>query len=92
MASPEQQWLNSRAARCVKKAESGDKAHPAGDYTRQGLEPYGGAWQFSVGTWVWLGFTGYPYLASPATQDRAAYDLWLRVGFRWWQTASGCGV
>lgn len=87
----EQRWLNSPAARCVKWAESKD------NYTEGGLEPYGGAWQFSVSTWqakppYGIGETGLPNEASPARQDAAAYKLWRLAGWGQWETAPGCGV
>ena len=88
----EQLWLESRAARCVMRAESGDTAHPAGDYRRGGAEPHGGAWQFSDLTWHDIGFAGLPYDASPATQNNAAFKLWRLYGWGQWQTAAGCGV
>lgn len=90
--SPEATWLASRAARCIKRDESGDPAHPSGDYTRGGDEPYGGAWQFSVQTWKGIGFAGVPNQASPAVQDAAAFKLFTVAGYVEWETASGCGV
>lgn len=52
---------------CIRHAESGD------DYTKAtGYEPFGGAYQFSLVTWRFLGFRGLPSQASPSTQDRAA--------------------
>lgn len=91
-STAEQRWLDSRPARCIKRAESGDPAHPDGDYTRGGDEPEGGAWQFSLATWRWIGFSGYPNQATPATQDRAAFKLFTLVGYSQWETAAGCGA
>ena len=62
------------------------------------LAHHGGAYQFSVGTWQGLGFSGVPNQASSQTQDRAALALYaydLRVtGNPWsaWETAPGCGL
>ena len=79
--------------RCIRQAESG------GDYRKaNGLELYGGAYQFDPRTWTALGFPGVPSSASPAVQDRAAlkeYAWALRYfgnGFQPWQTAPSCGV
>ena len=77
---------------CIRQHESG------GDYQIGGMEPYGGAYQFSVGTWQGLGFSGVPNQASSQTQDRAALALYaydLRVtGNPWsaWETAPMCGL
>jgi hypothetical protein len=77
---------------CIREHESGD------DYQSGGLEPYGGAYQFSVTTWRGLGFAGVPNKASSAVQDAAALALYawdLRVtGNPWyaWQTAPACGL
>ncbi|GEM_PF-6690608 len=84
--TPEQQWLATRAAKCVKWAESRDEYRIGGD------EPHGGAWQFSVSTWHGIGESGMPNEASPAEQDAAAYKLWLLAGWDQWETAAGCGV
>ena len=89
--TPEQRWLATPAARCVRWAESRD------EYTIGGDEPHGGAWQFSVSTWqakppYGIGETGLPNEASPAVQNAAAYKLWRLAGWSQWQTAPGCGV
>lgn len=79
--------------------ESRDQLHPEGDYTRSdGPEPWGGAYQFSLTTWAWIGFSGLPSQSSPETQDRAAVELyrWSVIhqgnGFAMWQTAPSCGL
>ncbi len=79
-------WLASPGTQCVLKAES--RWH----YRIGGMEPYGGAWQFSVVTWQAIGFSGLPNQASPATQNNAAYKLWTLVGYSQWETAAGCGL
>ena len=62
----------------------------------QALNPtgqYRGAYQFSVRTWDWLAGTHYPELvgvdpakASPADQDRMAYQLYEINGWNPWPT------
>jgi hypothetical protein len=79
-------WLALPGTECIKQAESG------GNYSEGGDEPYGGAWQFSVGTWWSVGMTGYPNQQPPAVQDEGAYRLYLRDGYSQWETAPGCGV
>lgn len=71
---------------CIRRKESG------GNYLSAGLEPHGGAYQFSVDTWQGLGFTGYPNQASPKVQDQAALKQYGQSGFLAWQTAPGCGL
>lgn len=88
----EQMWLALPSTRCIARAESGDPAHPEGDYTRGGMEPYGGKWQFSVTTFQGLGFSGLPNAAPPVEQDHAAYVDFTLNGASQWQTAAGCGV
>lgn len=92
-STPEQAWVNSGPVRCIRRAESGDAAHPAGDYQRtDGPEPDGAAYQFNLKTWMGIGGRGLPSSAAPAEQDYRAYLLWLKYGFSQWQTAPGCGV
>ena len=49
---------------------------------------YYGAYQFSPLTWWWLGYTGYPHNASPATQDQAVRDLYALQGWSPWPACS----
>lgn len=79
--------------RCIRQKESGDNYAEAA-----GPEPYGGAYQFSVATWRALGFTGLPFEAPKATQDRAALELYAWAAryehdpWQPWETAALCGV
>lgn len=45
---------------------------------------YYGAYQFAVGTWRKLGYTGFPHEASPAIQDEAARRLQAKSGWGQW--------
>ena len=49
---------------------------------------YYGAYQFALGTWRGLGYSGRPDLASPATQDAAARELQARSGWGQWPACS----
>jgi hypothetical protein len=69
-------WLELR------DCESGD--HYADD-TGNG---YYGAYQFSLGTWEGLGYSGLPSEASPAVQDEAARRLQARSGWGQWPACS----
>ena len=59
------------------------------------MEPYGGAYQFSVTTWQYLGFSGMPNEASSATQDAAAFKLYRIAGLwsseSWLSDYAKCG-
>lgn len=54
------------------------------DYTANTGNGYYGAYQFSPVTWWWLGYSGWPHLASPAVQDQAVRDLWEIMGWSPW--------
>jgi hypothetical protein len=49
---------------------------------------YYGAYQFSLGTWEWLGYWGYPHEAPPEVQDQAALDLYYYDGWNPWPACS----
>ena len=62
----------------LRKCESGDR------YSLNSGNGYYGAYQFAIGTWQRLGFTGYPHEASPAVQDAAAKKLQAKSGWGQW--------
>lgn len=49
---------------------------------------YYGAYQFKLGTWQNLGFTGFPHAATPAVQDEAARALQAKAGWGQWGECS----
>jgi resuscitation-promoting factor RpfB len=49
---------------------------------------YYGAYQFALGTWQRLGFTGFPHQASPDVQDAAARKLQAKAGWGQWPACS----
>lgn len=58
-----------------------------------GLEPYGGAYQFSLSTWRSLGGRGLPSQAPPSEQDSLALKLWRERGWEPWPESSRlCGL
>ncbi|WP_416211384.1 transglycosylase family protein [Frankia sp. Cas3] len=69
----------------LRQCESG------GNYGANTVNGYYGAYQFSLGTWQSLGYTGLPSAASPGTQDEAAIKLAARSGFGQWP-ACGKGM
>lgn len=69
---------------CIRLHESGDRFNtPAAP---------GGAYGFLEGTWLSLGYSGYPYQASPAVQDQAVLFLYNELGWQPWSTRFVCGL
>lgn len=66
----------------LRQCESG------GDYADDTGNGYYGAYQFSLGTWESLGYSGLPSDASPAEQDAAAQQLQARSGWGQWPVCS----
>ena len=62
----------------LRQCESG------GNYRINTGNGYYGAYQFALGTWRGLGYSGMPHQAAPATQDAAARDLQARSGWGQW--------
>ena len=61
----------------------------SGDYTADTGNGYYGAYQFEIGTWQSLGYSGYPNEASPAVQDQAVARLYAARGWTPWP---GCSL
>ena len=59
-----------------------------GNYADNTGNGYYGAYQFSLGTWHGLGFSGLPSNAPPAVQDQAAQELQARSGWGQWPACS----
>ncbi len=51
-----------------------------------------GAYQFDLPTWLSVGGSGYPNLATPAEQDRRALILYRQRGWQPWQCATILGL
>lgn len=66
----------------LRQCESG------GNYAENTGNGYYGAYQFSLGTWESLGYSGLPSSASPAEQDAAAQALQARSGWGQWPVCS----
>jgi hypothetical protein len=66
----------------LRQCESG------GNYTENTGNGYYGAYQFSLGTWASLGYSGLPSSAPPAVQDAAAQALQARSGWGQWPVCS----
>ena len=66
----------------LRQCESG------GDYSDNTGNGYYGAYQFSLGTWQSIGYSGLPSDAAPAVQDQAAQQLQARSGWGQWPSCS----
>jgi hypothetical protein len=58
------------------------------DYAENSGNGYYGAYQFSLGSWSAVGYSGLPSNASPAVQDAAATKLLNRAGWHSWPACS----
>ena len=58
------------------------------DYTIDTGNGYYGAYQFSLETWEWLGYWGWPNEAPPEVQDQAALDLYNYSNWDAWPSCS----
>jgi len=66
----------------LRQCESG------GNYATNTGNGYYGAYQFSLATWLGLGYSGLPSNAPPAVQDAAAQQLQARSGWGQWPACS----
>ncbi|MGH8988215.1 MAG: hypothetical protein ACRDXC_06410 [Acidimicrobiales bacterium] len=69
---------------CIRQYESGDQ------YNSPTVP--GGAYGFLEMTWLSLGYSGWPYQASPWVQSRAALFLHNELGWQPWGTRFVCGL
>ncbi len=67
------------------------RVHESGDRFNSPTAP-GGAYGFLEGTWLSLGYSGWPYEASPAVQSQAALFLYNELGWQPWSTRFVCGL
>jgi murein L,D-transpeptidase YcbB/YkuD len=59
-----------------------------GNYQANTGNGFYGAYQFDLGTWHGLGYSGLPSDASPSTQDAAARELQSERGWQPWPACS----
>ena len=67
------------------------RLHESGDRFNSPTAP-GGAYGFLEGTWLSLGYSGWPYEASPTVQSQAALFLYNELGWQPWSTRFVCGL
>ncbi len=69
---------------CIRQHESDD------EYNSPTVP--GGAYGFLESTWVAIGYSGWPYQASPEVQSQAALFLYDELGWEPWSTRFVCGL
>jgi len=67
------------------------RLHESGDRYNSPTAP-GGAYGFLEGTWLSLGYTGWPYQAPAWVQDQAVLFLHAELGWQPWSTRFVCGL
>ena len=75
-AVPAQAWSRWDEPPTAENLEALRWCESTNDYSIDTGNGYYGAYQFSLETWWWLGYEGWPSEASPEVQDRAALDLY----------------
>ena len=87
-ATPAQAWSRYDALPTPENLEALRWCESANDYTIDTGNGYYGAYQFSLETWEWLGYWGYPNEAPPEVQDQAALDLYEYGNWDAWPSCS----
>lgn len=67
------------------------RIHESGDRFNSPTAP-GGAYGFLEGTWLSLGYSGWPYEAPAWEQDKAVLFLYNELGWQPWSTRFVCGL
>lgn len=80
-------WSSSDAPPTAENLEALRWCESSNDYTTDTGNGYYGAYQFSLETWSWLGYDGWPSEAAPEVQDQAALDLY---NYSNWDAWPGC--
>lgn len=88
VAGPAQAWSSSDQPPTAENWEALRRCESDNDYAADTGNGYYGAYQFSVETWRWLGFGGWPNEASPQVQDHAAMHLYDYSNWDSWPSCS----
>jgi resuscitation-promoting factor RpfA len=88
VGSPAQAWSRYDEPPTAENLEALRWCESSDDYTINTGNGYYGAYQFSLETWQWLGYWGYPHEASPEVQDQAALDLYAYSNWDAWPACS----
>lgn len=87
-ATPAQAWSRWDAPPTVDNLEALRWCESTDDYATDTGNGYYGAYQFSLATWEWLGYGGYPSDAAPEVQDQAVLDLYNYSNWDSWPSCS----
>ena len=85
---PVQAWSSRDEPPTPENMEALRWCESSNDYTIDTGNGYYGAYQFSLETWRWLGYEGWPSEASPEVQDQAALDLYDYSNWDAWPACS----
>ena len=85
---PAQAWSRYDEPPTAENLEAVRWCESMNDYATDTGNGYYGAYQFSLKTWEWLGYWGYPSEADPAIQDQAAIDLYNYSNWDAWPSCS----
>jgi len=85
---PATAWSRYDAAPTPENLEALRWCESNNDYTTDTGNGYYGAYQFSLETWQWLGYWGWPSEAAPEVQDQAALDLYEYSNWDAWPACS----
>ena len=86
--TPVSAWSRWDAPPTAENLEALRWCESTNDYNADTGNGYYGAYQFSLETWAWLGYWGYPSEADPETQDQAALDLYDYANWDSWPACS----
>jgi hypothetical protein len=87
-ATPAQAWSRWDEPPTAANLEALRWCESTDDYTTDTGNGYYGAYQFSLRTWEWLGYDGYPSDAAPEVQDQAVLDLYSYSNWDSWPSCS----
>lgn len=86
--TPASAWSRWDAPPTAENLEALRWCESTNDYTIDTGNGYYGAYQFSLETWEWLGYWGWPNEAPPEVQDQAALDLYEYSNWDAWPACS----
>ena len=87
-ATPAQAWSRWDEPPTAENLEALRWCESTNDYAADTGNGYYGAYQFSLETWEWLGYWGWPSEAAPEVQDQAALDLYEYSNWDAWPSCS----
>jgi hypothetical protein len=86
--TPATAWSRYDAPPTAENLEALRWCESTNDYAADTGNGYYGAYQFSLATWEWLGYWGWPSEAPPEVQDQAVLDLYEYSNWDAWPACS----